>query len=143
MIARLDIAVENDLDDDEVASSADAEADPALGQKRSDAPKFGSFADLFNAAQPTSNANKALVAGYWLQVYQSQDDFDAQSANKELKNLGEGIGNITIAASSLKSQKPALVIQLKKSGKSQQARKTYKVTVAGIRAVESMISGAK
>jgi hypothetical protein len=58
-----------------------------------------------------------------------------------LKNLGQGLANITNAIDGLRNQKPALVLQLKKSGKSQQARKTYKLTVAGIKAVEVMIDG--
>jgi hypothetical protein len=104
--------------------------------------RYSTFAELFDAAhQPQSASNKALLAGYWLQVCEGQGDFDSQSANKELKNLGEGIVNITIAMNSLKSQKPALAIQLRKAGKSQQARKTYKITVAGMSAVESMIKG--
>jgi hypothetical protein len=61
--------------------------------------------------------------------------------NKELKNLGEGILNITSALDALKAQKPALALQLKKAGKSRQARKTYKVTVAGLKFVENMIRG--
>lgn len=115
--------------------------DGALEEEQSQAPKYRSFAELFDAAQPNTNANKALVAGYWLQVCQGQEDFGGQSANKELKHLGQGITNITIAANNLREQKPALLIQLRKSGRSQQARKTYKVTVAGIKAVEAMITG--
>jgi hypothetical protein len=76
-----------------------------------------------------------------LQVCQGAESFDAFSAHKELKNLGQGVGNITIAIDSLKSQKPALALQLKKSGKTQQSRKTYKITVAGINSVASMING--
>lgn len=102
---------------------------------------FSTFAELSDAAQPKNGPEKALVAGYWLQVCQGSESFDGFSANKELKNLGEGVGNITTAIDGLKSQKPALVLQLKKSGKSKQARKTYKVTVAGIKAVEGMING--
>jgi hypothetical protein len=34
----------------------------------------------------------------------------------------------------------ALALQLKKSGKSKQSRKLYKLTVAGIKAVEAMIA---
>jgi hypothetical protein len=103
--------------------------------------KFGSFAELYDAAQPKNQSEKALVAGYWLQVCQGAGSFDGFSANKELKNLGQGVGNITVAIDSLKNQKPALALQLKKSGKSQQARKTYKITVAGIKSVEGMIHG--
>jgi hypothetical protein len=38
---------------------------------------------------------------------------------------------------------PRLVLQLKKSGKSQQARKRYKLTTAGITEVERMIKGGE
>ena len=138
ILARLDIATESD-DDDEV-SDAPGDQETVLKQEEKQAPKFGTFAELFNAAQPSNNSEKALVASYWLQVCQGQDDFDGQSANKELKHLGEQIANITVAVNHLRHQKPALVIQLRKSGKSRQARKTYKVTVPGIKAVEAMIN---
>lgn len=102
---------------------------------------FGSFAELYDATQPKSQPEKALVGGYWLQVCDGADSFDSFSVNKELKNLGEGMANITSALDALKTQKPALCLQLKKAGKSRQARKTYKLTVAGIKAVEAMIGG--
>lgn len=102
---------------------------------------FATFAELFDAAHPQSNADKALVAGYWLQVCEGAESFSGLAANTELKHLGEAAPNITNAIDSLKSQKPALALQLKKSGKSQQARKSYKITVAGVKAVETMIHG--
>lgn len=101
---------------------------------------FDSLAELHDAAQPSTNAEKALVAGYWLQVCEGGETFDSQSANTALKNLGDGLANITAAIDSLKNQKPALALQLRKSGRTQQARKTYKITTAGIKAVENMIS---
>jgi len=103
------------------------------------APSFATFAELFEAARPRSNSDKALVAGYWLQVGQGAESFSGQSVNNELKHLGEAIANITTAMDGLKNQKPALALQLKKSGKSQQARKSYKVTVAGVKAIEAML----
>lgn len=102
---------------------------------------FAAFAELHDAAQPKTNPEKALVAGYWLQVCEKAETFDSQSANTALKHLGEGVANITSAIDSLKNQKPALALQLKKSGKTRQARKTYKITVAGVKAVENMIRG--
>lgn len=99
------------------------------------------MAELDDAAAPKSNADTALIAGYWLQVCQGAETFDGFSANRELKHLGKGIANITHALESLKNQKPSLALQLRKSGKSQQARKTFKLTVAGIKAVEAMING--
>jgi hypothetical protein len=137
ILARLDIATESD--DDEVSDAA-GDQEAVLKQEEKQAPKYGAFAELYDATRPGNNSEKALVAGYWLQVCQGQQDFDGQSANKELKHLGEQIANITVAVNHLREHKPALVIQLKKSGKTRQARKTYKMTVAGIKAVEAMIN---
>lgn len=104
--------------------------------------EFKTFAELYDAAkQPDGNPSRALIAGYWLQVCGGQEAFDSQSANKELKNLGIGVVNITDAIDSLKNKKPALALQIKKSGSSRQARKLYKLTVSGVRAVEEMMNG--
>jgi len=56
-----------------------------------------------------------------------------------LKNLGHPIANITSAFNNLKARKPATVMQLKKAGTTKQARKTYKLTLAGKSAVEAMV----
>lgn len=100
---------------------------------------YESVGELFADAQPRSDAEKALVAGYWLQIEQGKSDFATQDVNSELKHLGYGVGNITRAFESLKKTKPQQVIQLRKSGTSKQARKTFKVTEAGKKLVESMI----
>ena len=123
----------------EPKDSEASEQDSVAGQ--STGLRFDTLAELFDAAQPKTQPDKALVCGYWLQVCQSSDSFDGFSVNKDLKNLGEGIPNITNALDALKNQKPALALQLKKNGKSQQARKVYKITVAGIKSVETMING--
>lgn len=108
---------------------------------QSDGEGFETVADLFDSANPTTEPQKALVVGYWLQIVQGQSDFDSMSANSELKNLGHGVGNITRALENLINRKPRLVIQTRKGGTSKQARKKYKLTVEGIRAVKAMISG--
>lgn len=101
---------------------------------------FGSFAELFDAANPKLEKEKALLAAYWVQICQAHENFGSQALNTELKNLGHGILNITDALSQLISDKPALILQLKKGGSSKQARKTYKITEAGIRWVRSKTS---
>lgn len=106
----------------------------AVGEQSTD------LAELFAAADPQSDADKALVGGYWTQFVQGDSDFDAQSVNTQLKHLGHGVGNITRALDSLKDRRPQLVIQLRKSGTTKQARKKYRVTTAGKAAVEDMIS---
>jgi hypothetical protein len=104
--------------------------------------RFKSLADLYTAASPSTDMDRALVAGYWFQFSQGQEDFAAQTVNSALKDLGHRVANITVAFNNLKSQKPALVVQLKKSGTTRQARKKYKLTTAGKTAVEQLIGHA-
>lgn len=121
---------------------ADDEAAEAAGDKATEgASTYSTFAELEAAAKPTTNMDRALVAGYWLQECQGSASFTAQAANKELAHLGHKIANITNAFDSLKAAKPQLILQLKKSGSSQQARKIYQVNHAGIKRVQEMISG--
>jgi len=101
--------------------------------------QFGSFPELYHAAQPQTDSEKALVGGYWLQVSEGGESFDSLSVNQRLKDMGYPIGNITRAFDWLKSQKPQLVHQMKKGGSTRQARKLFKVTQAGIKRVEEMI----
>jgi hypothetical protein len=105
------------------------------------APTFSSFADLYDAADPTTQSDKALVAGYWLQICEGTDTFASQAANKLLVELGHKVANITLAFSQLKAAKPSLVLQVSKSGKSQQAHKKLKLSRAGVQRVEEMTRG--
>lgn len=101
--------------------------------------EFESFAELFEAADPGTDKDRALVAAYWAQICQSQATFPAQILNASLKDLGHGLSNVTVALDALKDEKPALILQLKKSGTSRQARKTYKLTVEGAKRVRQML----
>ena len=102
---------------------------------------FSHLAELFEATSPKTEAEKALVGAYWLQVYGETEGVEGLSINKELKHLGQGVSNITRAIDVLKKRKPALMMQLRKSGKSKQARKTYRVTHAGVKLVREMMNG--
>ena len=96
------------------------------------------FAELYSAVQPKTNGEAALAAGYWVQVAQKAEQFSALDANRELTHLGHRISNITSALRNLIQEKPQLVLQVRKGGNSKQARKTYKLSAAGIRRVEEM-----
>lgn len=102
---------------------------------------YDDIADLYSRSNASNDPEKALIVGYWVQVIEKQQDFDSQRINKELKHLGHGVTNITSALSSLIGRKPALVIQTRKSGNSQQARKKYKLTHEGIKRVKEMLQG--
>ncbi|WP_153134699.1 hypothetical protein [Paraburkholderia agricolaris] len=119
----------------------EAAAEKAADEAAKDAPTFSTFAELYAAAGPKNNGERALVVGYWLQVCQGAENFTAASANKELTHLGHKVANITDAIDSMKNQKPMLILQLKKSGNSRQARKLYKVSHEGVKRVEGMIGG--
>ena len=92
--------------------------------------------DLFNAVGPKTEPEKALVVGYWVQVVEGQADFGSQQINGMLKDMGHGVSNITDVLSSLMNRRPSLVMQTKKVGTSRQARKRYRLTVAGVQEVE-------
>lgn len=127
--------VMNDEGHDEIE---EAEADDQAGGSL---PTFQHLAEVFDIVDPQTDRNRALVAAYWLQTSTGASSVDGFSINKELKHLGYGLGNVTRAIDGLKATKPALMIQLKKSGKSQQARKEYKVTAAGIKYIEEILNG--
>lgn len=98
------------------------------------------FPTFYDAASPKTDPEKALVCAYWLQYREGASDVEAQRVNTSLKHLGHGVSNITRAFEGLKSQKPALVVQTRKEGTSQQARKKFKVTAEGKKTVERMLS---
>lgn len=102
--------------------------------------QFSTFAELHDKAGPVTNADSALVAAYWVQHFEGNENFGSQGINKELKHLGTGVKNITSALDQLRNSKPALILQVRKGGKSRQARKTFRLTEAGIKRVREMIS---
>lgn len=104
-----------------------------------EAPAYEHFAELFAKAQPKTDADKALVAAYWLQAIQGENTWQSAALQKELKNLGHIVGNITDALNSNMRKKPQRIIQLQKAGNSKQSRKTYKVTHEGLIYVQGMM----
>ncbi|WAB82922.1 hypothetical protein OVN20_07310 [Microcella daejeonensis] len=101
--------------------------------------EYASFAELFENSTPKTTTDKALIAAYWFQVIQGSASFVSQQLNTELKNLGHGLSNVTDSLGSAERAKPTLVMQVNKTGKSKQARKTYKLTQAGINYVKGII----
>ena len=97
------------------------------------------FAEFMSELHPTTENEKALAAGYWFQVIQGREDLDAQEVNSVLRHLGHAISNITRTFGRLMEGKPQFVIQTHKSGTSKQARKKYRITAEGVKAVERMI----
>ena len=126
----------------DVAPPPDTSATPQVQGPEQDE-GFEDVADLFDAAGPQTDADRALVVGYWLMDPEGKSDFTSREVNSELKNLGHGVSNITAAFSRLMKRRPALAMQTAKAGTSKQARKRYKLTRAGFKGVQAMIQAER
>lgn len=102
---------------------------------------YESSGELLAASGAKSEPDRVLVMGFWFQVINEQADLESQEISTELKHLGHKVSNTTRAFSSLMNQKPQLVIQMRKSGNTKQARKKYKLTSEGIATVKRMLRG--
>lgn len=100
---------------------------------------YDSIAECFADASPNSDWEKALIVAAYLQVKNSLSDITSLEVNKELKNLGHASSNITKAFESNIDRRPQFVLQLRKDGKTQQAKKKYKVSAEGIKHANSML----
>jgi hypothetical protein len=99
------------------------------------------IAELFADANVRTDTDRALLAGYWFQHHLEARDWTGQQVNSELRQMGVGASNITHVLSRLIAQRPALVQQLSKSGRSKQARKQYRLTTAGLQAARALLDG--
>jgi hypothetical protein len=104
---------------------------------------FEDAATLFTTTNPQGKGDMALVVAYWFQVIQKDAEFGSQKINNQLKNLGRPDSKINRTFLDLMKQTPALVMQTHRGGKSQQARKTYKLTQAGIERVKALLAAAR
>lgn len=116
------------------------EADDVKLAAVNDFSSFKSIADIFTNAKVKRAADKVLIVGAYLQQKQDGGELTGREINKELHHLGHRIGNITNAISTLINEKPQLMIQIRKEGKTKQAQKKYKVTAEGFTAANKIIN---
>ncbi len=102
---------------------------------------FNTLAEFVAACSPDTDPRRVLVAATFITRRENADDFASAQVNAQLKHLGHRVDNITRAIDALISEKPALVIQVRKSGSTRQARKLYRVTDAGAQEVQRMLRG--
>ncbi len=103
---------------------------------------FVDFVDLFDAVNPSGNLEKAITGAYWVQVIEGAQSWQSQRVNDILKDTGNGIAHIVDALDAAQRKTPALVRQMAKSGKSRQARKTFKLTSAGVKFITAKVGGS-
>ncbi len=114
-------------------------ADQGLGYETISIESFSSVADAFNAASPEIDRDKALVVAAFLHKNSEKDEVTGYEINNELRQLGHGLNNITDAIDQMINKRPKLMMQVRKEGKTKQARKKYKVTAEGFKAVQQML----
>jgi hypothetical protein len=100
----------------------------------------GDFPSLYNEVDPTTERDRVLIAAYWAQEILGSNPFDAQSVNSLLADLGQPASNITRVLGRLGEETPRLAMRVSKSGRSQQSRKSYRLTPAGLAEVSSLRS---
>lgn len=123
--------VDEDDDDEDDANEHDGGTDVSRDYEH--------FAELYDAADPSTDAERVLIAAYWTQFLQGKSPYGSLELNKVLKDLGHGVGTINKAMSTNIKKRPALILQVSRSGSSQQARKKYKLTDAGKKWVEARL----
>jgi hypothetical protein len=101
---------------------------------------YSDLPSFFAAASPSNGPEKALIVAYWKQLVEENDELDATLISAELKDMGHSLANISATVNLLMNQRPALVVQTRRMGKGERARKRYKVTAEGIRRVSEMLS---
>ena len=99
--------------------------------------EFPDLAAFFSTMEPKANSEKALVAAYWIQHIEGNSEFGTQLVNDSLKNLGEGVQNISDAFSTLLTKKN--VMQIKKTGKGPKSRKIYKLAAQGQKEIATIL----
>lgn len=118
----------------------DKMGNPEVSSESAVIASFDSIADIFAEGMPNTDVDKVLLASAYLQEKSGGSDLTGREINAELHNLGHRVANITSSVSGLINRKPQLMIQTRKDGKSQQAQKKYRVTVAGLNAAKAMLS---
>jgi hypothetical protein len=98
---------------------------------------FSDAATLFERTCPQSCSERALTAGYWFQVVQSQKDFQSGALAGVVAELGNPTKNMTRDLRPLLTGAPRLMIQVGKGNGNTSHR--YRLTTEGVRAVESKL----
>lgn len=98
------------------------------------------FSEMVARWTPQSAAEKALLGAYYLSEVKRNRKITSQMVNAELKNAGLSVSNITRALDANVNASPPRLVQVRKMGTTQQARKQYRITPEGIQAVEERLA---
>jgi hypothetical protein len=131
-------------DDDADASWADGEAAPGAEGSGSEAPADGaptydSFAELYAAVAPRKGAQKAAVAGWWIENKMGQGSWKAYEVNKLLKSIEVKVSSMSIVLTNAVKAEDPLVVELERLGEGERARKVFCLSESGREYVQSQL----
>jgi hypothetical protein len=122
-----------------VSSSTSKGIDTVSGPKHQPA----LFHQLVEKWTPGTQAEWVLLGAYYFQVVLGNESVTAFQVNKELKQHGTVIANVTASFDENINENPALIRQVGKSGKAKQAKKKYIITTSGIDFVAEKLNAQK
>lgn len=141
----VELASQDELPQECAAEAAeDAEqAEDAQGDvpaEELESKEFETFAELYEAVAPRKGAQKAAVAGWWLETKQGQQSWKASEVNKLLKSIDVKISSMSIVLTNAVKAKDPLMVELERLGNSERSRKTFCLSDAGFAYVESALA---
>ena len=115
------------------------EESPTVAQDEAPQKELATFAELYEAVGPAKGAQKATVAGYWLESRQGQQSWKASEVNKLLKSIDVRVSSMSIVLTNAVKAASPLVVELSRLGDSERSRKTFRLSELGTAYVEDAI----
>lgn len=122
------------------AEDTAAAGDSGLAGNGGDILAFPTPGEFLAALNLTDDNERALAVAAYLQKKEPDGELSGFVINKELRHAGHGMKNITRAIQVWVDSRPQLMIQLRKSGTTRQAKKNYKVTGEGFKWVAAKLA---
>ena len=113
--------------------------EPAHQAPANDEPLTEQFVAVFNRAAPETDSDKVVIAAWFVSEKQGEKEFTSYSIGQMLTAQGHHLSNVSQTVAQLVKKKPALLHQVRKSGKTKQARKLLSITEAGKDAATKML----
>ncbi len=127
----------NDMPEAEPEPATAATDQPGPGEPARS--EFATFAELYERVSPRKGAQRAAVAGYWLQTEQGQQSWKASEVNKLLKSIDVKVSSMSIVLTNAVKAKEALVVELARLGDGERSRKTFCLSELGLSYVEGSL----
>ncbi len=125
------------------STAATSDSDPVAVEPDTDVAQdkaYTTFAELYETVAPRKGAQKAAVAGYWLETTNGQESWKASEVNKLLKSIDVKVSSMSIVLTNAVKATNALVIELERLGDTERSRKTFRLSEHGLAYVRSQLA---